>query len=164
MKSKTRLIRSKAEKEKMLKKMCHTCTKCDCVKPPRAHHCSFCGKCVLAMDHHCPWMKNCIGLYNMKAILLFNFYTMLTGLYSTIRAIVAIALCFAQDKTSLTCNNVSIELHSIKKKLIGRDWASTTQRVLEWVSRFFAWWRCLFFLQALCLSIKWWLILKRRAR
>lgn len=107
MKSKTVLIRSEAEKEKMLKKMRRTCTKCDCVKPPRAHHCSICGKCVLAMDHHCPWMNNCIGLYNMKAFLLFNFYTMLTGTYSMVRAIVAIVLCFTHDRTCLTYNNAA---------------------------------------------------------
>lgn len=30
-----------------------TCTKCQLVKPPRAHHCSVCKRCVLKMDHHC---------------------------------------------------------------------------------------------------------------
>ena len=30
------------------------CRKCECVKPPRAHHCSMCGVCTLKMDHHCP--------------------------------------------------------------------------------------------------------------
>jgi ribosomal protein L40E len=31
------------------------CQKCQCYKPPRAHHCRVCGRCVLRMDHHCPW-------------------------------------------------------------------------------------------------------------
>ncbi|GFR86669.1 palmitoyltransferase [Elysia marginata] len=29
------------------------CKKCIAPKPPRTHHCSICGKCVLKMDHHC---------------------------------------------------------------------------------------------------------------
>ncbi len=32
---------------------------------------------------------------------------MLTGLYSTVRAIVAIALCFTHDQTCLTYNNAA---------------------------------------------------------
>lgn len=30
------------------------CSKCECIKPPRAHHCSICGRCIDRMDHHCP--------------------------------------------------------------------------------------------------------------
>lgn len=37
------------------------CKKCEKPKPPRAHHCSVCNKCVLKMDHHCPWINNCVG-------------------------------------------------------------------------------------------------------
>jgi hypothetical protein len=59
------------------------------------------------MDHHCPWMNNCIGIYNMKAFLLFNLYTTLSGLYSMVRAIVAIVLCFTHDQICLTYNNAA---------------------------------------------------------
>ena len=31
------------------------CKQCQLPKPPRAHHCKSCGKCVLKLDHHCPW-------------------------------------------------------------------------------------------------------------
>ncbi|TIA68864.1 hypothetical protein E3P91_03883 [Wallemia ichthyophaga] len=40
------------------------CRSCHVYKPPRAHHCSKSGRCVLRMDHYCPWMNNCIGFYN----------------------------------------------------------------------------------------------------
>ncbi|KAI9250272.1 DHHC palmitoyltransferase-domain-containing protein [Sporodiniella umbellata] len=40
------------------------CKSCDNYKPPRAHHCSKCKRCVLKMDHHCPWINNCVGYFN----------------------------------------------------------------------------------------------------
>jgi palmitoyltransferase len=40
--------------EKILfKEVASICKKCIAPKPPRAHHCSVCNKCVLKMDHHC---------------------------------------------------------------------------------------------------------------
>jgi palmitoyltransferase len=33
------------------------CSRCQAPKPPRAHHCSVCRRCVLKMDHHCPWVR-----------------------------------------------------------------------------------------------------------
>eukprot|EP01064_Diplonema_japonicum_P022718 TRINITY_DN3280_c0_g3_i1.p1 TRINITY_DN3280_c0_g3~~TRINITY_DN3280_c0_g3_i1.p1 ORF type:complete len:357 (+),score=55.31 TRINITY_DN3280_c0_g3_i1:90-1073(+) len=47
----------------MWARFCKTCWKW---KPPRAHHCHFCGGCVLKMDHHCPWINNCVGHYNQR--------------------------------------------------------------------------------------------------
>lgn len=29
------------------------CKLCQVWKPPRAHHCKICGKCILKLDHHC---------------------------------------------------------------------------------------------------------------
>lgn len=51
------------------------CKKCRAWKPPRAHHCSVSGRCVLKMDHYCIWMVNTIGLLNYKAFVLFLLYT-----------------------------------------------------------------------------------------
>ncbi|XP_047951406.1 probable protein S-acyltransferase 14 [Salvia hispanica] len=53
------------------------CRKCNQLKPPRCHHCSVCGRCVLKMDHHCVWVVNCVGALNYKNFLLFLFYTFL---------------------------------------------------------------------------------------
>ncbi|CAI5972054.1 unnamed protein product [Closterium sp. NIES-64] len=47
------------------------CKRCLQFKPPRAHHCSVCGRCILKMDHHCVWVINCVGAKNYKQFLLF---------------------------------------------------------------------------------------------
>jgi len=31
------------------------CSRCNCWKPDRSHHCSEIGRCVWRMDHFCPW-------------------------------------------------------------------------------------------------------------
>ncbi|KAI9159528.1 Palmitoyltransferase [Blastocladiella emersonii ATCC 22665] len=50
------------------------CRTCQVNKPPRAHHCSSCNRCVLKMDHHCPWINNCVGHRNQPYFLRFLFY------------------------------------------------------------------------------------------
>ena len=31
------------------------CARCEMYRPPRAHHCRICQRCIRRMDHHCPW-------------------------------------------------------------------------------------------------------------
>ncbi|KAJ6232484.1 palmitoyltransferase zdhhc16 [Anaeramoeba flamelloides] len=57
------------------------CKKCDYIKPPRSHHDSVTGKCVLKMDHYCVWINDCVGHYNHKFFLLFLMYLSLGCLY-----------------------------------------------------------------------------------
>lgn len=51
------------------------CKKCNFVRPPRAHHCRLCERCILKMDHHCPWVGNCVGFYNHRYFTQFLVYS-----------------------------------------------------------------------------------------
>ena len=58
------------------------CTRCEMYRPPRAHHCRICQRCIRRMDHHCPWINNCVGERNQKYFLQFLFYVGLLAVYS----------------------------------------------------------------------------------
>lgn len=79
------------------------CKKCQAWKPPRAHHCSVAGHCVLRMDHYCLWVVNTVGLLNYKAFLLFLFWTMLAaGLASAVVATECLSLLTDADVENAT--------------------------------------------------------------
>lgn len=85
------------------------CYRCQAWKPPRAHHCSVLGTCVLKLDHFCLWVVNSVGLLNYKAFLLFIGYSTLACIETAVVllpiAIQAIAksdnsMCAAPSVTS----------------------------------------------------------------
>uniref|UniRef100_F6UMH6 Palmitoyltransferase n=1 Tax=Ciona intestinalis TaxID=7719 RepID=F6UMH6_CIOIN len=61
-------------KDKNDTKYLQFCQVCQGYKPPRAHHCRKCERCVLKMDHHCPWINNCCGHFNHTNFVLFVFF------------------------------------------------------------------------------------------
>ncbi|XP_057971854.1 probable protein S-acyltransferase 16 isoform X1 [Malania oleifera] len=60
------------------------CQKCSHYKPPRAHHCRVCKRCVLRMDHHCIWINNCVGHANYKMFFVFILYAVIACLYALV--------------------------------------------------------------------------------
>ncbi|WRX11966.1 Palmitoyltransferase [Theobroma cacao] len=60
------------------------CDKCAAYKPPRAHHCRVCRRCILRMDHHCLWINNCVGYWNYKAFFTLVLYATIGSIHSTV--------------------------------------------------------------------------------
>ncbi|GAB1602028.1 palmitoyltransferase ZDHHC3-like isoform X2 [Argonauta hians] len=85
------------------------CTKCETYRPPRAHHCRVCQRCIRRMDHHCPWINNCVGEYNQKFFLQFLFYTGLACVFTISMVLVSWLL---DPVTTRNLKNIKL-LHSV---------------------------------------------------
>ena len=73
------------------------CQRCAAYKPPRAHHCTTTGRCIVKLDHYCPWTNNAVGVRNHKFFLLFIFYTFLLCFYA-LGLLIRMALAKALDQ------------------------------------------------------------------
>eukprot|EP00545_Synedropsis_sp_CCMP1620_P013942 CAMPEP_0119006392 /NCGR_PEP_ID=MMETSP1176-20130426/2270_1 /TAXON_ID=265551 /ORGANISM="Synedropsis recta cf, Strain CCMP1620" /LENGTH=322 /DNA_ID=CAMNT_0006958301 /DNA_START=231 /DNA_END=1199 /DNA_ORIENTATION=- len=70
------------------------CAKCnDNFKPPRAHHDSVTGRCIVKFDHYCPWVGNAVGALNHKFFVLFIGYTLCTCIMSMIFIFLRLVRC-----------------------------------------------------------------------
>ncbi|OHT15289.1 zinc finger protein DHHC domain containing protein [Tritrichomonas foetus] len=63
------------------------CDKCKITRPPRAHHCKECKKCVILFDHHCVFVDNCIGYRTLRPYLVFLITFPLDGIFGCLMMI-----------------------------------------------------------------------------
>jgi palmitoyltransferase len=88
------------------------CEKCECIKPPRAHHCRIVDSCILDMDHYCPWMNNCVGHYNYRYFLLFLVYVLLGASYIMIFTVQGLGNALIERRYSrYKLATYSVEMH-----------------------------------------------------
>ncbi|XP_073234091.1 palmitoyltransferase ZDHHC3-A-like isoform X1 [Porites lutea] len=73
------------------------CTRCECIKLDRAHHCSTCERCIRKMDHHCPWINNCVGEDNQKFFVLFTLYIFIISVYALALTIRQLFICTEKE-------------------------------------------------------------------
>jgi len=79
-------------------------------KPPRAHHCSECERCVLKMDHHCPWVNNCVGHNNHKYFFLFLIHIVIQAIHMIFFFSIRIFLVLSKLAMKVEDNNLKIEV------------------------------------------------------
>ncbi|KAL8589224.1 hypothetical protein ACOMHN_017026 [Nucella lapillus] len=60
------------------------CLMCQKERPPRCHHCTLCGMCVLKRDHHCYMTGACIGVNNQRFFLVFLVWGLLLTVFGTV--------------------------------------------------------------------------------
>ncbi|CAI9091147.1 OLC1v1026093C1 [Oldenlandia corymbosa var. corymbosa] len=103
------------------------CDKCSTYKPPRAHHCRVCRRCVLRMDHHCVWINNCVGLRNYKAFVVLVVYATITCAYSLITI-----LCCALRKDWDFSGRMPLKIFYITSGMMVLGLTLTMGTLLSW--------------------------------
>jgi len=96
------------------------CTKCNGnYKPPRAHHDSVTGRCIVKMDHFCPWVGNAVGALNHKFFFLFILYTFCTSFLSLVFLIIHSIRCsFYVSETANEDLSSEVEGKGEKQKVV----------------------------------------------
>ena len=90
----TTFRRSRSQQELRPQRGTRRCHKCnDNYKPPRAHHDSVTGRCIVKLDHYCPWVCNAVGALNHKFFVLFIFYTLLISIQAMVLIAVRMVRC-----------------------------------------------------------------------
>ncbi|XP_031779906.1 palmitoyltransferase ZDHHC3-like [Nasonia vitripennis] len=88
------------------------CTRCETYRPPRAHHCRICKRCIRRMDHHCPWINNCVGERNQKYFIPFLVYVGTLALYAIALVIVSWVFDYPQCSNDIAIKQSRI-LHCV---------------------------------------------------
>lgn len=82
------------EEQRELQRSIRRCHKCnDNYKPPRAHHDSVTGRCIVKFDHYCPWVGNAVGALNHKFFCLFIGYSASTCIMSIFFIVLRMVAC-----------------------------------------------------------------------
>lgn len=88
------------------------CIRCETYRPPRAHHCRICKRCIRRMDHHCPWINNCVGEFNQRYFLQFLVYVGVLAVYSIVLVILSWVTPCETCSTDLVDSQARL-LHSV---------------------------------------------------
>lgn len=84
------------------------CSRCQLLRPDRAHHSSEVDRCVLKMDHYCPWLGSIIGLRNYKPFYLFVAYSLLFATF-TFATLTAYTIIYAQEQKHVVAQFVLVD-------------------------------------------------------
>ncbi|CAG0899707.1 unnamed protein product [Darwinula stevensoni] len=106
-------LHSGGDQQKQMREDWTVCVRCETYRPPRAHHCRICRRCVRRMDHHCPWINNCVGEWNQKYFIQFLIWIGLLALHALILIILSLAYpCEACEKEPMVVKQSRV-IHSV---------------------------------------------------
>ncbi|RKP02521.1 hypothetical protein CXG81DRAFT_24808 [Caulochytrium protostelioides] len=97
------------------------CYVCGITKPPHAHHCSVCQRCVRGFDHHCPFIGNCVGAHNLKPFLVFLVWGTLLVAVTGGTTLQAVMWCVAQSRgdPDAIIGRVLLNFHALMLLILG---------------------------------------------